>query len=176
MHIRHDIAAVYLHRFPGRHAQSDVQRRPPFAGIDGVALEHGVDPRRQPAFLGQLRQKLQGSRGNPVLGIVQVPAGRLQRQARPSRGVFYEELPQVDRAQFFQMACQCLPGVRVKRRGVRPRFLHVHRLPPPTRASACTRTSHVASRCRQARVGYGIGRAPRPCGSVQSRRARLVTL
>ncbi|MNS70211.1 hypothetical protein D3C72_1035520 [compost metagenome] len=88
------ILAIDLHTRPRRPAQRHVHGRPAFAGVDGVALEHGIDTSRQAALPGQCQQQVNRLGGDTVLGVVQIPTRRVQRQPFAPRGVFQEQVAQ----------------------------------------------------------------------------------
>ena len=67
-------------RRAARRAQRDVQHRALLGDVDLVAAEHRLDALAQPGLLGQLQQQPQGLVGDPVLRIVEIDAGRLDRE------------------------------------------------------------------------------------------------
>ena len=64
---------------PLRRAQGHVQDGPVFRDVDLLAAEHGVDPRPQAGFLGQLEEELEGFVGDAILRVIEVEAHRLGR-------------------------------------------------------------------------------------------------
>ena len=91
-----------------------MQDGPVLGDVDLLAPEHGVDPRAQAGFLGQLQEELEGFVGDAILRVVEEEAHRLGRHPLAALGVICEELPQV---QFPHLADGGLrapsrPGVR----------------------------------------------------------------
>ena len=60
--------------------------------IDLVAAKHGVDAVAQPRRFGELHEQVERLVGDAVLGVVQVQAYRLGRQALAALGVGGEEI------------------------------------------------------------------------------------
>ncbi len=92
-----------------RRAQRDVQHRAVLGDVDLLAAEHRVDPRAQPAFLGELDQQRERLVGDAVLRVVEVEARRLGRQALAALRVVGEELAQMQVAHLRQMGRKRLP-------------------------------------------------------------------
>ena len=55
VNLRHDVLAVDDDGCALRRPQGHVQHGAVFGDVDFLAAEHGVDPRAQPGFLGQLQ-------------------------------------------------------------------------------------------------------------------------
>ena len=72
----HDVFAVDDDRLALRGAQGHVQDGAIFGDVDLLAAKHGVDPRSQARFLGQLNEQLQRLVRDAVLGVVQEEARR----------------------------------------------------------------------------------------------------
>ena len=77
---------------PLRRAQGHVQDGAVLRDVDLLAAEHGVDPRAQAGFLGQLQEQLERLVGDAVLRVVEVDARRLGRHALAALGIVREEL------------------------------------------------------------------------------------
>ena len=89
-HRGHDILAVYDDGLRAAIAQGRVQHRPPFRGIDTLAREHTPDRVLQPRRVRQIAQQAQGLRDDPILGVIEVEPGVLQRKSRSTPRVFVE--------------------------------------------------------------------------------------
>ena len=76
-------------------AQGHVQDRPVLRDVDLLPSKHGVDPRSQAGFLGQLDEKLEGFVGDAVLRVVQEEARGLGRHPLAALGIVREELAQM---------------------------------------------------------------------------------
>ena len=63
--------------------------------VDLVAAEHGVDARAKPRLVRQREQELECLRRDPVLGVVEVNAGRLEAEPFGARRILAEQLAQV---------------------------------------------------------------------------------
>ena len=72
-----------------------MQDGPLLGDVDLLAAEHGVDAGSQAGFLGQLQEEIQRLVGDAVLGVVEVDADGLDRQAFAAFRVVGEELPEV---------------------------------------------------------------------------------
>src|SRR5687768_12965432 len=66
---RYDVLAIDDDGCASRSAQGDVQDRPVLRDVDLVASKHGVNPRTQTGFAGQLQQQLQSFVGDAVLRV-----------------------------------------------------------------------------------------------------------
>ena len=114
--LRHDVLAVDDDRRALRRAQRHVQDRAVLGDVDLLAAEHGVDPRAQAGFLGQLQQQLERLVGDAVLRVVEVDAGRLGRQPLAARGIVGEELAQMhgpgssSMVGFERLPCRAVPS------------------------------------------------------------------
>ena len=95
MDLRHHVLAVDDDRCSFRRAQGHVQDGPVFRDVDLLASEHGVDPRAQAGFLGQLQEELEGFVGDAILRVIEEEAHRLGRHALAARGIIREELAQM---------------------------------------------------------------------------------
>jgi hypothetical protein len=71
----HDVASVHLDALPAGGAQRDVQHRATLGRVDALAAEHRLDPRLQPAGLGELDDGGQHL-GDEMLRVVQGPPPR----------------------------------------------------------------------------------------------------
>ena len=96
MDIGHHVLAVVQDGRAARRAQRDVKHRALFRDVDLVAAEHGVDALAQARLLGQLKQQFQGFVGDPVLGIVEIKPGGLDRHPLAALAVLGEELLEMD--------------------------------------------------------------------------------
>jgi len=114
---RHHVLAVQHDRLAARGAEGDVQHGPPLSDVDLLALEHGVDALSQAALLGQLQQEPHGFVGDAVLGVVEVHADRLGRQALAALRVVGEELTEVQAADLLVVGCEGLPCRALRQRG-----------------------------------------------------------
>ena len=103
--LRHDILAVHEDGCSFGRAQGHVQHGALLRDVDFLAAEHGVDPRSQAGFLGQLEQQLEGFVGDAVLRVIQEEARRLGRHALAALGVIREEIAQM---QFLGSSCSGL--------------------------------------------------------------------
>ena len=72
----HHILAIDDDRRALRRAQGDVQDRTILRDVDLLTPKHGVDPRSQVGFLGQLQQKLECLVGDPVFRVIEDRAQR----------------------------------------------------------------------------------------------------
>jgi hypothetical protein len=72
-----------------------VQHRAVLGDVDPVAAEHRLDAAAQVRLLGEPDEQLDRLVGDPVLGVVQVQAGRLGGEARAARRVGGEQVAQV---------------------------------------------------------------------------------
>ena len=80
---------------PLRRAQGHVQDRALLGDVDLLAAEHGVDPRPQAGFLGELQEQFERFVRDAILGVVQVNARGFGGHALAARGVLGEQLPQM---------------------------------------------------------------------------------
>ena len=96
MDLRHNIMAIVDDGSIARRPQRDVKHRAVLRDVDVVAPEHGVDAVSQAGLLGKLQQQPYGFVRDPVLGIVEIDSGRLDRQPLPAVGILGKELPEVD--------------------------------------------------------------------------------
>ena len=110
MDLGHHILAVVDDGSAPRRAQGDVKHRALLRGVDLVAAEHGVDVIPQAQFLGKLKQQSQGLVGDPVLGIVEIESGGLDRQPLPALAILGEELPEMDTLDLLVVLLQRRPG------------------------------------------------------------------
>ena len=99
VHLGHDVDAVDTDVGTARRAQRHVQHRAVLGAVDALAGEHGVDALAQAGLVGQRQQQAQRLVGDALLGIVQVDAGGLQRQAFAALGIGGEQLAQMQRFQ-----------------------------------------------------------------------------
>ena len=92
----HHVLAVDDDRRALRRAQRHVQHRAVLGDVDPLAAEHGVDARRaartRSASCTSSAQRLVG---DAVLRVVEVDAGRLEREPLAARGIVGEQLAQV---------------------------------------------------------------------------------
>ena len=130
VHVRDDIDAVDDETRPRRHAQRDVQHGAVLGDVDVLAAEHGVDPRPQPAGLGEVEQQFQRLRVDPVLGVVEIPTRGLDVHPVAER---------LGREQFAH-------GAPTHRLGVLPQ-----RVPLPFRHRGNPRTASVGVRSEESR-------------------------
>ena len=109
----HHVLAVHDDGGPSRRAQGHVQHGPVFRDVDSLPAEHGVDPPSQAGFLGQLKEKLEGFVGDPVLRVIQKEAHGLGCHALAALGVVCEKLPEMQIAGLSRSGLQGLsmPGV-----------------------------------------------------------------
>jgi hypothetical protein len=110
MDLGHHILAVVNDGGAPRRAQGDVKHRAVLRDVDLVAPEHGVDAILQSRFPGKLKQESQGFIGDPVLGIIEIDSGGLDRQPLPARVILGEELPEVEARDRLAMLLQRRPG------------------------------------------------------------------
>ena len=66
-----------------------------FRDVDLLAPEHGVDPRSQAGFLGQLKEQLERFVGDAILRVIEEDAGSLGGHPLPALGIIREELSQM---------------------------------------------------------------------------------
>ena len=95
-----------------RGAQGDVQDGSFLRHIDLFAPKHGVDPRSQAGFLGQLQEQLEGFVGDAILGVIQVKAHGLGGQPLAAAGIVSKELPEMQLPDLLIVGFQGLPGRR----------------------------------------------------------------
>ena len=95
MNLGHHVFAVHDDGCPSRCAQGHVQNGAVFREIDFIAPEHGVDPRAQAGFLGQLQEELESLIGDAILRIIQKKACRFGRHALAAFGIAREKIPQM---------------------------------------------------------------------------------
>ena len=110
MDLGHHIAAIVNDRSAARRAQRDVKHRAVLRDVDVVAPEHGLDALPQPRFLGKPKQEGQGFVGDPVLGIVEIDSGCLDREPVAALAILGEELPEVDVLHRLVVLLQRRPG------------------------------------------------------------------
>ena len=110
MDVGHDIPPIVNDGRPARRAQRDVQHRAVLGDVDLVAAEHGVDTVLQPGLVGELEQQPQSLVGDPVLGIVEIDAGRLCCEPRSAFAVLGKQLPQMDILYFSIVLLEQHPG------------------------------------------------------------------
>ena len=90
-HAGHDVLAVDLDLHLGVHvAKSGVKNGAAFGGVDLLAREHLLDFGLEIGLLGELDESLHHFAVDAVLGIVEEPAGRLERKLRGAIGIFGE--------------------------------------------------------------------------------------
>ena len=94
---------------PLRRAQGHVQDGPVLRDVDLLAAEHGVDPRSQAGFLGQLQEKLERFVGDAILRVVEVEPDRLDRHALAALGIIREELAQMQLPDLLIVSFEGLP-------------------------------------------------------------------
>ena len=99
---------------PQRRPQRDMQDRAFFRNVDLIAAKHGVDPRTQPGFLGQLEQELHGFIRDAVLGVVQKDTRGLSRQSLSTLGIIREKTAQVRFVNFLIVRFELLPSLAVR--------------------------------------------------------------
>ena len=87
MDLGHHVLAVDDDGCAFRGAQGHVQDGPLLGDVDLLAPEHGIDPRSQAGFLGQLEEELQGLVGDAVLRVIEVDAHGLGGHALAALGV-----------------------------------------------------------------------------------------
>ncbi|MNX62127.1 hypothetical protein D3C86_930800 [compost metagenome] len=143
--VRHHVPALDADAGTGRHAQCNMQGRAPFADVDWIAIEQGIDPRRQTACAGQAQQQLDSPRSDPVLGIVQIPARGFHAEARPPLRVKLEQVSQMLRPHVFQVPSQRLPGSGERHVAQTARCLSVHCHPSPCRPTGASRIPSLSA-------------------------------
>ena len=109
VHVRHDVLAVDSDLLIPRRAQRHVQHRAVFGDVDLIPAEHRVDALAQAALLGEIEQQFERLVGDAVLGVVQVQAGRFNRQTLAALGVLGEQRPEMNVAHDFIVRRQGLP-------------------------------------------------------------------
>src|SRR5262249_9707546 len=95
MHRGYHIASVVNDGSAAWRSQRDVKHGAVLRDVDGVAPEHRLDAVSQSRLLGKPKQECQGFVGNPVLGIVKVDSGCLDREPVTAFAIPGKELPQV---------------------------------------------------------------------------------
>ena len=110
VHLGHHVDSVDHQRAPTGHPQGDVQYGAVLGRVDVVAAEHRLCPLGQPACLRQLRQQRDRLVGDPVLRVVHVEAGGLERHPRAPAGIGGEQLAQVAAADLAMVGIERLPG------------------------------------------------------------------
>ncbi len=108
-----DVDPVDDQRAVAGHAQRDVEDRSILGNVDVIAAEHRLAQVRHPALLGELCE--QGDRlvRDPVLGVVEVQAGRLGCHAGAAIGIRREEVAQVPRCDLGVVRFERPPGLAV---------------------------------------------------------------
>jgi hypothetical protein len=87
-----------------------VQGRAALGDIDGVAAEHGVDPRAQAALFRQPGEQSQRLVSDAILREVDVEPGGLDRQTLAALGVGREQLAEVELPHVAVMGSEGFPG------------------------------------------------------------------
>src|SRR5262249_27970718 len=106
----YDVFAVHDDALPAGGAQGDVEDGALLGDVDRLPAEHGVDPLAQAALLGQPHEEPERLVSDAVLGVVEVDADGLDRQALTAPGVVGEELPEVKPLGCLVVGLQRLPG------------------------------------------------------------------
>ena len=109
-HRGHDILAVYDEGLRAAIAQGRVQDRPPFRDIDTLAREHTPDRMLQPRRVRQVVQQAQRLCDDPVLGVIEVEPGVLQRKSRNPHRVLIEQRAYMHVRHARLMCSKRLPG------------------------------------------------------------------
>ena len=90
-HAGHDVLAVDLDLRLGIHiAKCGMKNGAAFGGVDLLTREHLLDFGLEIGFLGELDKCFHHLAVDAVLGIVEEPAGRLERKSRGAIGIFGE--------------------------------------------------------------------------------------
>ena len=95
---------------PLRRAQGDVQDGALLRDVDLLAAEHGVDPRPQAGFLGQLKQKLEGFVGDAILRVIEKDAHSLGRHPLAALGIVREQIAEMCLLDALIVGFESLPG------------------------------------------------------------------
>ena len=185
----HDVLAVHDDGRASRRAQGHVQDGPVLRDVDLLAAEHGVDPRAQAGFLGQLQEQLERFVGDAILRVVEVEARGLGRQALAALGIVREEVAEMQVADLLMMgsAGPSTPGVRSGAR-YRPSSclspgisVSSHRRNPPRNALALSPSAasgrqllQLLGRCRR-RARRRRARGRRSAGPRRPRRAVAIS-
>ncbi|MNE12838.1 hypothetical protein D3C80_1056580 [compost metagenome] len=126
VHLGHHVDAIDQDPIADRPAQSGMQRRPIFRGIQRGAGEQLLDGLAQVHLFGQLDQQLLAARVDQVLRIVEKQPAAVQRVALEALRVGGEGLAQAERLHLFALGAQRLPGRLLG--GIQRLEVVVHRL------------------------------------------------
>ena len=109
MDFGHDIDPVDDQRLVPRHPQRHVEHGAILRHIDPLAGEHRVDSLAQTDLARERQQQRHGHVTDQLLGVIEVDAERLRRQAGATLRVVVEHRPQVHRSQRCAMLLQRAP-------------------------------------------------------------------
>ena len=110
MHLCDHVDAVKHDPLAWGRPERGVQSCTVLAAVDQVAAKHRGGPPGEIAVPGQRHEQLQRCGVDPVLRVIEVQAGRLERESRPSLRVGGEELAEMPAANECMMREQRLPG------------------------------------------------------------------
>ena len=110
MNVGHDVLAVDQDRRAARCTQRHVEHGSVLRDVDLLATEHGVDAGAQAGLLGEADEQRQRLISDPVLRIVEIDAGGLDRQPFTAAGIAREQLAEVNGADFAMVLFERLPG------------------------------------------------------------------